>query len=268
VTAIPYPSSAGGFSHEGFELVRGLIPSSAINAARGEIISVGKALGSELGDVDAVYQDLKQQGGGKSGLLYDACKRMMALNRLAFSDEVIAGLEQVGCRNPALIDVNFRIDSQGAEKYLFDWHQDYWFSVSSRNGIVAWIPLTDVTVETGGLSVIPLTHSLSKLYRVRPGDKFDSYADAVVLDEPIPREHAIELRPSAGDVLFFRFDVLHRSLPVATARRARWTLQARFASFEDEEFRHRGFRPAVVSKGHVPYLEELNSSLSLKGARP
>lgn len=257
MSALPDAISAADFGRVGFALISGLIPRTDLDRAQAEIIRVGTALGGELGDIDAVYQDLKRQD-GKSGLLYDACKRMISLNRLALSDEVFAALEYLGCKNPALIDVNFRIDSKDAEKYLFDWHQDYWFSISSRNGIVAWIPLTDVTAETGGLSVIPLTHSLSKLYRVRPGDKYDSYADAMIVDEPVPREQAVDLRPCAGDVLFFRFDVLHKSLPVATTRRARWTLQARFASFDDEEFRRRGFRPAAVSKAHVPYLEELN----------
>jgi hypothetical protein len=59
---------------------------------------------------------------------------------------------------------------------------------------------------------------------------------------------------SAGDVLFFRFDILHRSLPVLREYRSRWTVQARFADFADSEFRERCFKPPSVSASNTSYL--------------
>jgi hypothetical protein len=57
-------------------------------------------------------------------------------------------------KSPALVDINCRIDSKDEQKYLFDWHQDYWFSVCSTNSIVVWIPIVNLTPEIGGLEII------------------------------------------------------------------------------------------------------------------
>lgn len=262
------PAGGRAFCDTGYAVLKHVVPTASIDRAVSEILEVGSLLsGRTFDDLDVMYADFKANSPEHTGLLYDACKRMMSINSLAFSPELIAQLRLLGCRSPASIDVNFRIDSRKREKYLFGWHQDYWFSMGSRNGLVAWVPLTDVSEETGGLEVISSEASGRKLYDVRPGTVFNSYADAIELDEPIPDQAAVPIRVAAGDALVFRFDVLHRSLPVLSDTRNRWTLQARFADFSDAEFRQRGFRPASVSKGSVPYLDEIEAKRAA-GARP
>ena len=60
---------------------------------------------------------------------------------------------------------------------------------------------------------------------------------------------------NAGDVLFFRFDVLHRNLPIAVENRSRWTLQIRYADLNDWEFHNGSFKPSSVSQNSTPFLK-------------
>lgn len=254
------------FDRSGFIVCKNAVSTTLINAFKSEILSVGKSLsGRDFDDVDEMYSYIKAHEPKNAGLLYDACKRMPSMHAIAYQPQMLETLRSVGCKAPAVADVNFRIDSQSREQYLFGWHQDYWFSMGSRNGLVAWMPLTDVTEDIGGLEIISDVFTDRKIYDVRGGGKFDSYADLIVLDETIPSEHATSARVEAGDILLFRFDVLHRSLPVLSTLKSRWTVQARYCDFEDAEFQLNGFRTASVSKTSIPYLEYLESQKRSKG---
>jgi ectoine hydroxylase-related dioxygenase (phytanoyl-CoA dioxygenase family) len=160
-------------------------------------------------------------------------------------------------RLPSLIDINCRIDSSGEEKFLFDWHQDYWFSIASTQASVVWIPLVDVTPETGGLDVISNRATGGKIYKTAAGGQYNSYADAVVLDEPIPEQDAVVLDDvHAGDVVLFKFNLLHRSRAVTAAAHSRFTVQLRFCDFFDQEFLGHKFRPGTVKPDQIDYLKK------------
>ncbi len=159
---------------------------------------------------------------------------------------------------PAIVDVNFRIDSMGEEKFLFGWHQDYWFSICSPAAIVAWIPLTAVRGdENGGVELVPRDATGGRILKTRAGMQYTSYADAVLLDEDVPDGPKVSADMDSGDVLFFRFDVLHRSLPVRTADLSRWTLQVRYADLYDDVFREEQFKPGVVTASKSAYAERI-----------
>ncbi len=155
---------------------------------------------------------------------------------------------------PALVDVNCRIDSKGDETFLFDWHQDYWFSVCSPSSVVAWVPMMDVDDAVGGLEVISNQWTDGKIYATSRGTTYKSYADAVKLAEAIPVDKATRANMQAGDMLFFKFNVLHKSAPIASDTRSRFTVQFRFADFADPEFRRNAFKPGVVNSQRVDFL--------------
>jgi hypothetical protein len=75
------------------------------------------------------------------------------------------------------------------------------------------------------------------------------------LDEVIPEQHSVNVIPSLGDCAFFKFNVLHKSLQNTSNSACRWTLQLRFASFEDKEFQKEKFRPGIVNAQKISYLE-------------
>jgi len=243
------------FEADGIEIARQLLPQCTLQRTRFDLLEVVRILtGQSYADLDTAWRDIRATDRAMGSLLYSAGKLAPAVHALAAHESVLGELSRFGLIAPAIVDVNFRVDSKGEEKFLFDWHQDYWFSVSSRKAVVAWIPLMDVDRSTGGVELISTRYTKGKIFKARRGERYDSYADGAILDEELPECTPMRETMRAGDVLFFSFDIMHRSLPVLSESRSRWTVQVRFADFADREFLQRSYRPASVSKDDTPYL--------------
>ena len=240
---------------DGFRLLKGVLPTTSLQAARAALLEVAVRLGAPARDLDAAWTRFRRQDRARGALLYNAAKLLPEVHGLALAPERLAALKAQGLVQPVLIDVKFRIDSKGEERFLSDWRQNYWFSMCSPHALVAWVPLAPVTEATGGVESKSLRDTGGRILETAPGGAYASYADAVRLDEPIPAGPAHRFSLDLGDVLLLRFDVLHRSLPVASPDRARWTLQARFADLADPVFLAAGYKPAQVRAGHTPYLQ-------------
>lgn len=255
--------SSLSMAKDGIALAEGIVPRANMDAIHDSLLDVARFLGvpkSAAATIDSAWNWLCHTDRPTAGLLYNAFKRLAAVYQLACAPELLQLLRhEAGVQCPMLVDINCRIDAFAGEKYLFGWHQDYWFSICSPNAVVLWMPLTDVTAETGGLDVISnrLTHG--RIFQSKPGLKYDSYADAVQLDEAIPDEDAIRVMPRASDALLFRFSVLHRSAPVLTPDRSRFTVQFRFADAADPDFRNNQYKPGVVTHAKVDYLAQSGS---------
>ena len=245
---------------DGFHLARDAIDPLDIQAIRQELLSIGSLIdvAPTFHSLDAMWNHFKRADRSRASLLYNAFKYLPSVNRLALSERMTAQLSRVcGLRKPALVDINCRIDSFGEGKYLFGWHQDYWFSVCSTQAAVVWIPLMELDPAVGGLELISNRDTGGRILKTRAGEQYNSYADAVLLDEALPtHQTAIVDRMSAGDALFFSFNLLHRSLPVADEERSRFTVQLRFADFTDEQFLQEKYRPGAVSSAKVDYLDK------------
>lgn len=205
--------------------------------------------------LDDLWNWHKQNNRALAGSIYNGFKFLPAIRQLAGSEcmmNLIKG--PCGFKRPALLDINCRIDSLGEERFLFDWHQDYWFSVSSTNAIVVWIPITELEPTMGGLELISNIETGGKIFKTRAGGEYITYADAVKLDEPIPEcEKTMINQLSVGDAVVFKFNALHRSIPVKSPLRSRFTVQLRFVDFEDPQFLENKFRPGAVNSKYVEY---------------
>ena len=251
---------------DGFSVGRGIVPQSLITEARESLLAVVEVLSPGAfaraeGDLDRAWFELiSEQGRLSGGLLYNAAKHLPALRKIAVSDSVFKFCsELIGSDKIALVDINFRIDPPAENQYLFSWHQDFWFSMCSPKALVAWIPITNVDNETGGVDLISLVDSQSRIFRVRKADDYRSYSDSLVLDEAIDYHATASPDMAAGDLLCFRFDVLHRSRPNVASGRCRWTLQLRWAAYDDPAFIDERFQPGIVTKNMISYLERQKS---------
>lgn len=244
----------------GYALVRNAVPHDLLAEVRDELLRLAGTLGlppEEGKSVDTAWNWFKAHDRDSGRLLYNGFKRLLSVSRLATCQEVCDVLHTYACmRHPCIVDINCRIDTNSEEKYLFDWHQDYWFSVSSQQAVVAWIPLTSIDAGTGGLDIIGNDVTGGKVFETKSGSTYNSYADAVKLAETLPADNPVAMLPAEGDMLLFRFNVLHRSRPVASAVRSRFTVQVRYADFKDKEFRARDFKPGTVTPGVVDYLKK------------
>jgi hypothetical protein len=248
------------YALDGFHLARGGIAPRCLAEVREELLSIGSLVGGApaFDSIDAMWNHYKASDRSVASLLYNAFKYLPSVQRLASSDAIAAQLGTIcGMRKPALVDINCRIDSFGEGKYLFGWHQDYWFSVCSTQAVVVWIPLMELDKSVGGVELISNRHTGGRILKTRAGEHYNSYADAVVLDEALPGYESIAVDHMAqGDALFFAFSLLHRSLPVTNKERSRFTVQLRFADFEDKQFIHEKYRPGTVSAAKVDYLKK------------
>ena len=243
---------------DGVYLAKRLVPSSVIATIHEELLAIARQLdvpSNYAKDIDSAWNWLCRSDRSLAGLMYNAFKRLPSVFKLASSSEILHALaSQANVATPMLVDVNCRIDSNTGEKFLFDWHQYYWFSICSPNAVVVWIPLTNVTDQIGGLDVISNKWTNGRIFCSKAGEKYDTYADAVKLDEEIPSSHAEAVLPLATDALLFRFSVLHRSRRVIAEDRSRFTVQLRFADAADQDFKQNQFKPGAVAQQKTDYL--------------
>lgn len=224
-----------------------------------DILRMGNSLNSSLcfQDVDSLWNYYKKNDRGKASAIYNGFKYLASIQRLASSEAMHQHLHDLcGIRFPALVDVNCRIDSRGEEKYLFGWHQDYWFSVCSPRAVVVWLPITPLVPIIGGLELMGNPCTGGRILKTKPGGKYQSYADAVLLDDCLPALPVVRVdEMTQGDALFFRFDVLHRSIPIESEDQSRFTVQLRFADYNDVDFINANYRPGTVNSQVVDYIK-------------
>jgi hypothetical protein len=249
---------------DGICVSKGLVAADCLTDVKAELLSIATSLGvpvSESASVDTAWNWLRLHDRPAGGRLYNAFKRLPSVYRLATSTAILSALRapDVAMKLPMLVDVNCRIDSFEGDKFLFDWHQDYWFSICSPNAVVVWMPLTDVVPETGGLEVISNRWTGGKIYDSCAGKSYNSYADAVKLNDSIPDDRSVRVLPVEGEGLLFRFSVLHRSGRVATPSKSRFTVQLRFADGADEEFLANDYKPGTVASSRTDYVSKTNN---------
>jgi ectoine hydroxylase-related dioxygenase (phytanoyl-CoA dioxygenase family) len=221
------------------------------------LLDVAKILtNKEFSSVDECWNYFKSFDRSLGSKFYNIFKRLPSVHKLAINSNILLILRKITrMKSPAIIDINCRIDSQGEEEYLFDWHQDYWSSICSKQAVVVWIPLTDITVETGGISLISNHITKGKIYKATKGEVYNTYADAVKLNEQIPISEVISVRPKMGDIALFKFNVMHKSNPVITNELSRFTIQLRFADCSDYEFISNDYKPGIINSETVDYLK-------------
>ncbi len=247
------------FFADGFVLKKNILSHTQIHAIQSELLNVAHLVdsGQLFGSLDDCWNFHKLTNRLGAGKIYNAFKHLQSIKKLATSDLLESFLlDECQIRSPALVDVNCRIDSYGEDQYLFDWHQDYWFSVCSTKAVVVWIPITNLTPENGGLELISNKFTNRKIFKTKKNSgSYTSYADAVLLNENVGHYESIKITDmDIGDVLCFSFDVLHKSLPINSTKKSRFTVQLRFADFADIEFFKNDFKPGVVNRDAVDYL--------------
>jgi len=243
------------YKNNSFKIVNDLVSKSERQILQNQLLKIANNLGADFNfdDVDKMWNYFKKENRKLGGAVYNGFKYLPIINKIAHSENMHKNLKKVcGIDNPALVDVNCRIDSSGEEKFLFDWHQDYWFSVSSTKAVVVWMPISGLNPSIGGLEIISSHQKNIKTYKTKQGTKYDSYADAFLIDDVIPYEDVkIIDQMDAGSALFFSFSSLHKSLPVLSKDKSRFTIQFRFADFDDKEFINNHYRPGQVTKESV-----------------
>jgi ectoine hydroxylase-related dioxygenase (phytanoyl-CoA dioxygenase family) len=188
-------------------------------------------------------------------LLYDAVQTSVSVLELVY-DEIIGkySANLLGTKNTELsvTDGMVRMDSPFDKRNIAGWHQET--SYLRNNGLVVWIPLSDITVELGPLQICPKSH-LEGVLKVVKNTNLPSSVSTVSIDEIKPENiekySIMHVEIKKGDALFFDTNLFHKS-GVNTSNRFRLSCQTRYLITTAEDF-----VPFRVTKTYNKFALEL-----------
>lgn len=162
-------------------------------------------------------QKLRTENPEAFGAMYDSATSSIALNNL-FTDanltKKIASLLDTKPESFSLSGLIQRMDPPNDSRNLYDWHQERSYYPQNRdglNGIVVWIPLMDISLNSGALVVAKGSH---KKGYVKSSAKKDTELHSTqykIPSEIVDKYESVMKAISAGDALLMYMTTMHKS---------------------------------------------------------
>lgn len=173
-----------------------------------------------------------------SGRVYDMANTLP--NKYRFLDPILPYVEEfLQSKRFFASGWQLRLDLPSNTTELLSWHRDCdYFQEFPTSGLVAWIPLTDISIDSGGIEVASGVFDqysftpINKIYE-HPGRKPHNVWEVDLAD--VVGERII---CSAGDLVLFDLLTPHRSI-ANRSQSTRITLQIRFFTFDKNIELHR-----------------------------
>ena len=201
--------------------------------------------------------ELRKNNPEEFGAIYDSLKTSLSLTQLVSDDKVfdnVAKLLKIKTSDLSISEPMCRLDVPNDNRNALDWHQERSFFPQNRdgmNGLVSWIPLTDITDEMGAIHISPKSHLEGQL-KLSSNDKKDtSYTTQIPVPEKfIEKYDDVTVPVNAGDAVFFNMLLFHRS-GQNTSKQIRFAIQARFHTATSEDF-----IPFDLINYYNPYIKQ------------
>ena len=238
------------FRERGYFIAKSIISEKKINAVLETIFRIYFKYNpsSKLRDLqepwnsDLFHEEIikfRKSDPKRFSLLYDSTQTSVSIMELLTSELIAkysANLLDTKNNELCITEGMIRMDAPGDKRNIAGWHQE--ISYLRNNGIVIWIPLSDITPDLGPLQVCPKSHHEGELKVVQnknlPGDASTVSVDEVG-PEYIAKYSIMDVEIKKGDVLFFDTELFHRS-GVNTSNRMRFSCQVRHAINTAEGF--------------------------------
>ena len=238
------------FRESGYFIAKSIISEKKINAVLETIFRIYFRYNpsSKLHDLqepwnsDLFHEELikfRKSDPKRFSLLYDSTQTSVSIMELLTSELIAkysANLLDTKNNELCITEGMIRMDAPGDKRNIAGWHQE--ISYLRNNGLVIWIPLSDITPDLGPLQVCPKSHHEGELKVVQnknlPGDASTVSVDEVG-PEYIAKYSIMDVEIKKGDVLFFDTELFHRS-GVNTSNRMRFSCQVRHAINTAEGF--------------------------------
>ena len=238
------------FRENGYSIAKSIISEKEINAVLETIFRIYFKYNpsSKLRDLqepwnsDLFHEEIikfRKSDPKRFSLLYDSTQTSVSLMELLTSELIAkysANLLDTKNNELCITEGMIRMDAPGDKRNIAGWHQE--ISYLRNNGLVIWIPLSDITPDLGPLQVCPKSHHEGELKVVQnknlPGDVSTVSVDEVA-PEYIAKYSIMDVEIKKGDVLFFDTELFHRS-GVNTSNRMRFSCQIRHAINTAEDF--------------------------------
>ena len=238
------------FRENGYFIAKSIISEKKINAVLETIFRIYFKYNpsSKLRDLqepwnsDLFHEEIikfRKSDPKRFSLLYDSTQTSVSIMELLTSELIAkysANLLDTKNNELCITEGMIRMDAPGDKRNIAGWHQE--ISYLRNNGLVIWIPLSDITPDLGSLQVCPKSHNEGEL-KVVQNKNLSSDVSTVSVDEIKPEYIAkyskMDIEIKKGDVLFFNTKLFHRS-GVNTSNRIRFSCQIRHAINTAEDF--------------------------------
>tara|TARA_B100000029_G_scaffold513062_1_gene611453 strand:- start:2877 stop:3737 length:861 start_codon:yes stop_codon:yes gene_type:complete len=201
--------------------------------------------------------ELRKTNPDDFGAIYDSLKTSLSLTQLVTDDSVIDNITKllgIKTSDLSISEPMCRLDVPSDTRNTLDWHQERSFFPQNRdgmNGLVAWIPLTDITDEMGAIHVSPKSHLEGQL-KLSSSQKPDAtYTTQISVPQKFIEKYDDLVVPvNAGDAVFFNMLLFHRS-GQNNSNKVRCAIQGRFHTSTSDDF-----IPFDLINYYNPYIKE------------
>ena len=242
------------YTKNGFAIVKNIVPAQRINSLLENIFNLFCKYSTdcqELKNMDKPWNtelfhkkliEFRQKDPESFGAIYDSLKTSLTLTQLITDNKVVDFVAKFLKIKPSDLSISepmCRLDVPNDKRNTLDWHQERSFFPQNRNGLnglVCWIPLTDITEEMGPMHISPRSHAEGQLKLSNRTKKNTSYTTQIpVPEEFVSKYEDLVVRANAGDAVFFNMLLFHRS-GQNISNKIRLATQGRFHTSTADDF--------------------------------
>ena len=242
------------YTKNGFAIVKNIVPAQRINSLLENIFNLFCKYSTdyqELKNMEKPWNtelfhkkliEFRQKDPESFGAIYDSLKTSLTLTQLITDNKVadfVAKFLKIKPSDLSISEPMCRLDVPNDERNTLDWHQERSFFPQNRNGLnglVCWIPLTDITEEMGPMHISPRSHAEGQLKLSNRTKKNTSYTTQIpVPEEFVSKYEDLAVRANAGDAVFFNMLLFHRS-GQNISNKIRLATQGRFHTSTADDF--------------------------------
>lgn len=201
--------------------------------------------------------ELRKNKPDEFGAIYDSLKTSLSLTQLVSDDKVVdkvASLLKTKSSDLSISEPMCRLDVPNDKRNALSWHQERSFFPQNRdgmNGLVCWIPLTNVTEEMGAIHISPKSHLEGQLKLSSNQKENSSYTTQIPVPEDFIAKYDDVVVPiNAGDAVFFNMLLFHRS-GENLSNKIRFAVQGRFHTATSDDF-----IPFDLVNYYNPYIKQ------------
>ncbi|MES2142227.1 MAG: phytanoyl-CoA dioxygenase family protein [Pseudomonadota bacterium] len=218
---------------------------------------------------DSAYMDLITTNEKFHRIIYDAVKNLPGLISIISSGKSIS-LATYLLETPhigiAHRSYGIRIDKPFDNIFMTDWHQDFHSHARAKKGLVFWVPISAYSPDIGMLKILKSSHihgprKVRKLIDIAlDKTEYTKKANSIKIekiDKILEKSKVILIEASQRDLVIFDYMTVHRS-GYNRSSRCRWSIQARYFSFEDEWGINMGWPGSITcGKSYEEIIPEL-----------
>ena len=242
------------YTKNGFAIVKNIVPAQRINSLLENIFNLFCKYSTdcqELKNMDKPWNtelfhkkliEFRQKDPESFGAIYDSLKTSLTLTQLITDNKVadfVAKFLKIKPSDLSISEPMCRLDVPNDKRNTLDWHQERSFFPQNRNGLnglVCWIPLTDITEEMGPMHISPRSHAEGQLKLSNKTKKNMSYTTQIpVPEEFVSKYEDLAVRTNVGDAVFFNMLLFHRS-GQNISNKVRLATQGRFHTSTADDF--------------------------------